>query len=49
MRRSARNSAVLAVAMATVAMLVAAFGTSSASAFEVTKWEAGTCIAEGCN
>jgi hypothetical protein len=39
---------VLGLASALVALLLAAFGASSASAIEVPKWEAGTCIAEGC-
>lgn len=47
MRRSARNSVVLAVATALVALLVAAFGASSASAaFGVSRWEAGTCTTD---
>src|SRR5690242_15324386 len=44
MRRSARNSVRVAAVTALVALLVAAFGASSASAaFGVKKWEAGTC------
>ncbi len=43
MRRSARNSVVLAAAMALVALLVAAFGASSAAAITIEKWQAGTC------
>jgi hypothetical protein len=48
MRRNARNSVAVAVLLALAAMLVAAFGASSASAITVPKWEAGTCVAEGC-
>jgi hypothetical protein len=45
-RRSTRNSAVLALVLAAISLLVAAFGASSASAaFGVSKWEAGTCNA----
>lgn len=43
MRRSARNSVGVAAAMVLVALLVAVFGASSASAITIEKWEAGTC------
>jgi hypothetical protein len=46
MRRSARNSVVVAALLALAALLVAAFGASSASAAFGVKpgsWEAGTC------
>jgi hypothetical protein len=33
----------MAVALALAALLVAAFGASSASAITIEKWEAGTC------
>jgi hypothetical protein len=45
MRRSARNSAALAAATALVALLLTAFGASSAAAIEVVGPEAGTCAA----
>jgi hypothetical protein len=48
MRRSARNAAGIAAALAAVAMLVAAFGASSASAIGISNWEAGTCTTTGC-
>jgi hypothetical protein len=43
MRSHARKLVGLSAAMALVALLLATFGASSASAFGVTKWEAGTC------
>jgi hypothetical protein len=48
MRRSARNSVVLALTTALVALLAAAFGATSASAITIEKWEAGTCSSPGC-
>jgi hypothetical protein len=45
MRRTARNSVALAVAMATAALLISALGASSASAITIEKWQAGTCAA----
>src|SRR5882757_1987360 len=48
MRRSARNSVAVAATMALVALLVAAFGASSASAIGISNWEAGTCAVPGC-
>ena len=48
MKRSARNSVVLALTTALVALLAATFGASSASAFGITNWEAGTCTASTC-
>src|ERR1700710_1724578 len=43
MRRNARNSVGVAVATALLALLMAAFGASPASAITIEKWEAGTC------
>jgi hypothetical protein len=48
MRRSARKSACLATALTLIAVAIAAFGASSASAFGITNWEAGTCAASAC-
>jgi len=48
MRRSARNAAGVAGALALIALLVAAFGAGSASAIGIGNWEAGTCSAPGC-
>ena len=48
MMRTARNSVGVAVATALAALLIAAFGASSASAIGIEKWEAGTCAASGC-
>jgi hypothetical protein len=47
MRRSARNSVVLAAAMALAAVVVAALA-SSASAIGIGTWEAGTCKVATC-
>jgi hypothetical protein len=47
MRRSARNSACVALTLAAIGLLVAAFGPSSAAAIESTNWEAGTCAKDG--
>jgi hypothetical protein len=38
----------MAGALALIALLVAAFGASSAAAIGITNWEAGTCSAPGC-
>ncbi|HTR75529.1 MAG TPA: hypothetical protein VMH33_09795 [Solirubrobacterales bacterium] len=47
MRRSARNSVGLAAALASIALLLAAFGAGPASAaFGVERWEAGTCTTD---
>lgn len=48
MKRSTRNAAGIAGALALIALLVAAFGASSAAAIGITNWEAGTCSAPGC-
>jgi hypothetical protein len=48
MRRSARNAAGIAGAMALIALLVAAFGASSASAIGIENFEAGTCTTQTC-
>ena len=48
MRRSARNAVGIAGALALIALLVAAFGASSASAIGIGNWEAGTCTAPTC-
>jgi hypothetical protein len=48
MRRSAYNAVGIAGALALIALLLAAFGASSASAIGIAKWEAGTCAAPGC-
>ncbi|MBS1860498.1 MAG: hypothetical protein JSS68_02185 [Actinobacteria bacterium] len=46
MKRSARNSAGVVLALALIGLLSAAFGAGSAvAAFGVSKWEAGTCNA----
>lgn len=47
-RRNRRNLACLAVTTALVALLLAAFGASSASAIGITNWEAGTCKISTC-
>jgi hypothetical protein len=50
MRRSARNAAKVAAALAAIALLVAAFGAGSASAIEINgEWEAGTCASATCS
>ncbi len=43
-----RRSAGLATALTLIAMAVAGVGASSASAFGITNWEAGTCTTETC-
>ena len=43
-----RRSAGLATALTLIAMAVAGVGASSASAFGITKWEAGTCTTGTC-
>lgn len=48
MKRSTRNAVGLATALATIAMLLAAFGASSASAIGISNWEAGTCATSTC-
>src|ERR1700760_1745355 len=48
MGKSAHNAARVAGLLALIALLVAAFGASSASAIGITNWEAGTCSAPGC-
>lgn len=48
MRRSARNSVGVALALAVIGLLVAAFGASSAAAIGIGNWEAGTCATPGC-
>jgi hypothetical protein len=48
MRRTARNVVSVAGATALVALLLALFA-GPAEAIEAPTWEAGTCIAEGCN
>jgi hypothetical protein len=48
MRMCARNAVGVAGALALTALLTAAFGASSASAFGITKWEAGTCSVGTC-
>ncbi|HEY2054420.1 MAG TPA: hypothetical protein VGH14_10840 [Solirubrobacterales bacterium] len=48
MRTSARNVVGIAGALALIALLSAALGASSASAFSITNWEAGTCSVPGC-
>src|ERR1700753_713498 len=47
MRRSARNSVVVAGAMALVVLALGAFA-ASASAIGIGTWEAGTCTAGTC-
>jgi hypothetical protein len=48
MRRSPRNLTALAAALALIALALASFGASSASALEIEKWEAGTCSESLC-
>jgi hypothetical protein len=48
MKTSARNAVGITGALALIALLLAAFGASSASAIGIAKWEAGTCAAPGC-
>jgi hypothetical protein len=48
MRRNARNAVGIAGALALIALAVAAFGASSASAIGITNWEAGTCTTQEC-
>jgi hypothetical protein len=48
MRRSARNFVGVAGAMALVALVLGAFGASSASAIGIGTWEAGTCQLATC-
>jgi hypothetical protein len=48
MRRSARNAVGMTGALALIALALAAFGASSASAIGITKWQAGTCTAAEC-
>ncbi|HEY2478745.1 MAG TPA: hypothetical protein VGI17_08430 [Solirubrobacterales bacterium] len=46
MNRTARNAVAIAAAPALVALLLAAFGASEASAIGIGKWEAGTCTTD---
>src|ERR1700760_938926 len=48
MRTSARNAVGIAGALAVIALLVGAFGASSASAIGTANWEAGTCSVPSC-
>jgi hypothetical protein len=48
MRRNAHNAARIAGSLALIALLVAAFGVSSASAIGITNFEAGTCTTSTC-
>jgi hypothetical protein len=48
MKRTARNAVGITGALALIALAVAAFGASSASAIGITNWEAGTCTTSGC-
>jgi hypothetical protein len=48
MRRSARNAVKVAGSLVLIALLVAAFSASSASAIGIGNFEAGTCSAPGC-
>jgi hypothetical protein len=48
MGKSAHNAARVAGLLALIALLVAAFGASSASAIGIGNFEAGTCSAPGC-
>jgi hypothetical protein len=49
MRRNARNAVKMSGALALIALALAAFGASSASAITINKWEAGTCSGENCS
>jgi hypothetical protein len=49
MRRNARNAVKMSGALALIALALAAFGASSASAIGITNWEAGTCSGEKCS
>jgi hypothetical protein len=48
MRGTARNAVGIAGSLALIALLVAAFGASSASAIGITNFEAGTCTTGSC-
>src|ERR1700761_1052734 len=48
MMRNARNAVGMAASVVVVALVVAGFGPSSASAIGIGNWEAGTCTQPGC-